>query len=73
MYCRATGSPTPKLSWLKNGGLLPAQVSPALHCVRARCCGCPAASAESHHAVEMRMLTISLLFVSSPCDSVLTV
>uniref|UniRef100_H3D4F8 Heparan sulfate proteoglycan 2 n=1 Tax=Tetraodon nigroviridis TaxID=99883 RepID=H3D4F8_TETNG len=27
MYCRATGSPTPRLSWLKNGGLLPAQVS----------------------------------------------
>uniref|UniRef100_A0A3Q2QD42 Heparan sulfate proteoglycan 2 n=1 Tax=Fundulus heteroclitus TaxID=8078 RepID=A0A3Q2QD42_FUNHE len=25
MYCRATGSPTPKLTWLKNGGQLPPQ------------------------------------------------
>uniref|UniRef100_H3D4F7 Heparan sulfate proteoglycan 2 n=1 Tax=Tetraodon nigroviridis TaxID=99883 RepID=H3D4F7_TETNG len=56
MYCRATGSPTPRLSWLKNGGLLPAQVSLVHVC----------ASVESHDAVEMRMLTISPLFVSSP-------
>lgn len=26
LYCRATGSPTPKLTWLKNGGQIPPQV-----------------------------------------------
>uniref|UniRef100_A0A8C4GKG4 Heparan sulfate proteoglycan 2 n=1 Tax=Dicentrarchus labrax TaxID=13489 RepID=A0A8C4GKG4_DICLA len=25
LYCRATGSPTPKLTWLKNGGQIPPQ------------------------------------------------
>ncbi|XP_028309184.1 basement membrane-specific heparan sulfate proteoglycan core protein isoform X2 [Gouania willdenowi] len=25
LYCRATGSPTPKLTWLKNGGQVPTQ------------------------------------------------
>ncbi|KAI3356952.1 hypothetical protein L3Q82_003588 [Scortum barcoo] len=25
LYCRATGSPTPKLTWLKNGGQVPPQ------------------------------------------------
>ncbi|XP_035997428.1 basement membrane-specific heparan sulfate proteoglycan core protein isoform X6 [Fundulus heteroclitus] len=29
MYCRATGSPTPKLTWLKNGGQLPPQAIPS--------------------------------------------
>lgn len=29
LYCRASGSPTPKLTWLKNGGLIPPQVSPS--------------------------------------------
>lgn len=45
LYCRATGSPTPKLSWLKNGGRLPPQVrgprrraDPGTHEVLARCC-----------------------------------
>lgn len=28
LYCRATGSPTPKLTWLKDGGQLPPQVRP---------------------------------------------
>uniref|UniRef100_A0A669CHP6 Heparan sulfate proteoglycan 2 n=1 Tax=Oreochromis niloticus TaxID=8128 RepID=A0A669CHP6_ORENI len=27
LYCRASGSPTPKLTWLKNGGQIPPQVS----------------------------------------------
>lgn len=26
LYCRASGSPTPKLTWLKNGGQIPPQV-----------------------------------------------
>ncbi|XP_053705091.1 basement membrane-specific heparan sulfate proteoglycan core protein isoform X1 [Synchiropus splendidus] len=29
LYCRATGSPTPKLTWLKNGGQLPPQAIPS--------------------------------------------
>ncbi|KAJ4918756.1 hypothetical protein JOQ06_022871 [Pogonophryne albipinna] len=30
LYCRATGSPTPKLTWLKNGGQIPPQAIPSL-------------------------------------------
>lgn len=26
LYCRASGTPTPKLTWLKNGGQIPQQV-----------------------------------------------
>lgn len=72
LYCRATGSPTPKLSWLKNGGRLPAQVRPGDPCTRARmessrgAAAPPAATVELHHAVEMTTLTICLLFVPSP-------
>ncbi|XP_029690402.1 basement membrane-specific heparan sulfate proteoglycan core protein isoform X5 [Takifugu rubripes] len=29
LYCRATGSPTPKLRWLKNGGQMPPQAVPS--------------------------------------------
>ncbi|XP_076022702.1 basement membrane-specific heparan sulfate proteoglycan core protein isoform X2 [Genypterus blacodes] len=29
LYCRATGSPTPKLTWLKNGGQIPPQAIPS--------------------------------------------
>ncbi|CAB1426562.1 unnamed protein product, partial [Pleuronectes platessa] len=29
LYCRASGSPTPKLTWLKNGGQIPAQAIPS--------------------------------------------
>ncbi|KAK7884904.1 hypothetical protein WMY93_028027 [Mugilogobius chulae] len=29
LYCRATGSPTPKLNWLKNGGPVPPQAIPS--------------------------------------------
>ncbi|XP_054634275.1 basement membrane-specific heparan sulfate proteoglycan core protein isoform X10 [Dunckerocampus dactyliophorus] len=29
LYCRATGSPTPKLTWLKNGGQIPPQAVPS--------------------------------------------
>ncbi|XP_015241296.1 PREDICTED: basement membrane-specific heparan sulfate proteoglycan core protein isoform X8 [Cyprinodon variegatus] len=29
LYCRASGSPTPKLSWSKNGGQLPPQAIPS--------------------------------------------
>uniref|UniRef100_A0AAV2LZ82 Basement membrane-specific heparan sulfate proteoglycan core protein n=1 Tax=Knipowitschia caucasica TaxID=637954 RepID=A0AAV2LZ82_KNICA len=29
LYCRATGSPTPKLTWLKNGGPVPPQAIPS--------------------------------------------
>ncbi|XP_014849228.1 PREDICTED: basement membrane-specific heparan sulfate proteoglycan core protein isoform X5 [Poecilia mexicana] len=29
LYCRATGSPTPKLTWLKNGGQLPPEAIPS--------------------------------------------
>uniref|UniRef100_A0A8D3EB01 Heparan sulfate proteoglycan 2 n=1 Tax=Scophthalmus maximus TaxID=52904 RepID=A0A8D3EB01_SCOMX len=28
LYCRASGSPAPKLTWLKNGGQIPPQVRP---------------------------------------------
>lgn len=34
LYCRATGSPTPKLTWLKNGGQIPPQVR---HLLLSRC------------------------------------
>jgi len=27
LYCRASGSPAPRLTWLKNGGQIPPQVS----------------------------------------------
>ncbi|XP_056280235.1 basement membrane-specific heparan sulfate proteoglycan core protein isoform X13 [Pseudoliparis swirei] len=30
LYCRATGVPTPKLTWLKNGGQIPPQAIPSL-------------------------------------------
>ncbi|XP_041859531.1 basement membrane-specific heparan sulfate proteoglycan core protein isoform X3 [Melanotaenia boesemani] len=29
LYCRASGSPTPKLTWLKNGGQIPPQAIPS--------------------------------------------
>ncbi|XP_078111883.1 basement membrane-specific heparan sulfate proteoglycan core protein isoform X4 [Sander vitreus] len=29
LYCRATGVPTPKLTWLKNGGQIPPQAIPS--------------------------------------------
>nr|XP_057906676.1 basement membrane-specific heparan sulfate proteoglycan core protein isoform X5 [Doryrhamphus excisus] len=29
LYCRATGSPTPELTWLKNGGQIPSQAIPS--------------------------------------------
>ncbi|XP_055079317.1 basement membrane-specific heparan sulfate proteoglycan core protein isoform X9 [Periophthalmus magnuspinnatus] len=29
LYCRATGSPTPTLTWLRNGGPVPAQAIPS--------------------------------------------
>ncbi|KAM6928874.1 basement membrane-specific heparan sulfate proteoglycan core protein isoform 4-T4 [Lycodopsis pacificus] len=29
LYCRATGVPTPKLTWLKNGGQIPPQALPS--------------------------------------------
>ncbi|XP_077368177.1 basement membrane-specific heparan sulfate proteoglycan core protein isoform X9 [Festucalex cinctus] len=29
LYCRASGSPAPKLTWLKNGGQIPAQAVPS--------------------------------------------
>ncbi|KAK2851858.1 hypothetical protein Q5P01_008134 [Channa striata] len=29
LYCRASGSPTPKLSWVKNGGQIPPQAIPS--------------------------------------------
>ncbi|XP_074498541.1 basement membrane-specific heparan sulfate proteoglycan core protein isoform X4 [Sebastes fasciatus] len=29
LYCRATGAPTPKLTWLKNGGQIPPQAIPS--------------------------------------------
>ncbi|XP_077465112.1 basement membrane-specific heparan sulfate proteoglycan core protein [Stigmatopora argus] len=29
LYCRATGSPAPKLTWLKNGGQIPPQAIPS--------------------------------------------
>ncbi|XP_047424502.1 basement membrane-specific heparan sulfate proteoglycan core protein isoform X3 [Mugil cephalus] len=29
LYCRATGSPTPKLTWIKNGGQIPPQAIPS--------------------------------------------
>ncbi|MED6268801.1 hypothetical protein CHARACLAT_026215, partial [Characodon lateralis] len=29
LYCRATGSPTPKVTWLKSGGQLPQQAIPS--------------------------------------------
>ncbi|XP_073326188.1 basement membrane-specific heparan sulfate proteoglycan core protein [Pagrus major] len=29
LYCRASGSPTPKLTWLKNGGQVPPQAIPS--------------------------------------------
>ncbi|XP_058499022.1 basement membrane-specific heparan sulfate proteoglycan core protein isoform X3 [Solea solea] len=29
LYCRASGSPTPMLTWLKNGGVIPAQAIPS--------------------------------------------
>ncbi|XP_047235897.1 basement membrane-specific heparan sulfate proteoglycan core protein isoform X4 [Girardinichthys multiradiatus] len=29
LYCRATGSPTPKITWLKSGGQLPQQAIPS--------------------------------------------
>ncbi|XP_075898523.1 basement membrane-specific heparan sulfate proteoglycan core protein [Nelusetta ayraudi] len=29
LYCRASGSPTPKLTWLKNGGQIPSQALPS--------------------------------------------
>ncbi|XP_017274656.1 basement membrane-specific heparan sulfate proteoglycan core protein isoform X4 [Kryptolebias marmoratus] len=29
LYCRASGSPTPKLTWVKNGGEIPSQAIPS--------------------------------------------
>ncbi|KAJ3585960.1 hypothetical protein NHX12_012366, partial [Muraenolepis orangiensis] len=29
LYCRVSGSPTPKLTWLRNGGQIPAQAIPS--------------------------------------------
>lgn len=72
LYCRATGSPTPKLTWLKNGGQMPPQVRPAGSptCTGEvftwRCCTLVhGASVDLHDAVEMTLLTISPLLVSS--------
>lgn len=74
LYCRATGSPTPKLTWLKNGGQMPPQVRPACRAgaptctdevLTWRCCTfLHGASVDLHDTVEMTLLTISPLFVS---------
>lgn len=53
LYCRATGSPTPKLSWLKNGGRLPAQVRPGDPCTDGVLAWCRCSSC-SHRGITSR-------------------